>query len=163
LVIGDQLALARAQEAEAAENTDIDALLVDLIKAAEAQAPGRLQLRADSRRCVVAIAPMALRRCIGNLLDNALRYGGEREIHVVRRRIKNMIFIGVLDRGPGIPAHLMEAVFRPFYRIESSRNRSTGGSGLGLAITRQLAETHGWQVALRSRRGGGACIWLLIS
>lgn len=162
-LIGAQLALARAQEAEKAKKTDIDALLQDLIKAAEAQAPGRLQLRADSRRCVVAIAPMALRRCIGNLLDNALRYGGEREIQVVRRRIKNMIFIGVLDRGPGIPAHLMEAVFRPFYRIESSRNRSTGGSGLGLAITRQLAETHGWQVALKSRIGGGTCIWLLIS
>jgi two-component system osmolarity sensor histidine kinase EnvZ len=106
---------------------------------------------------------MALRRCIGNLLGNALRYGGEREIQVVRRRIHNTTFIGVRDRGPGIPPQLREAVFRPFYRIESSRNRTTGGNGLGLAITRQLAETHGWQVALKSRIGGGNSIWMLIS
>ena len=91
------------------------------------------------------LAPIALRRCITNLLDNALRYGGESKIQVVRRRIKGGICIGVRDRGPGIPPQLAEAVFRPFYRIESSRNRTTGGSGLGLAITRQLAETHGWK------------------
>ena len=162
-LIGAQLALARAQEAEAAENTDIDALLVDLIEAADAQAPGRLQLRIDDCRCEAKIAPMALRRCIGNLLGNALRYGGEREIQVIRRRIHKTIFIGVRDRGPGIPLQLREAVFRPFYRMEPSRNRTTGGNGLGLASTRQLAETHGWQVALKSRVGGGTCIWLLIS
>jgi len=161
-LIGSQLELARAQEAEKAEKTDVDALLVDLVEAAEAQAPGRLQLRADALSCVAVLAPIALRRCIANLLDNALRYGGESKIQVVRRRIKGGIFIGVRDRGSGIPPQLAEAVFRPFYRIESSRNRTTGGSGLGLAITRQLAETHGWQVALKSRRGGGVCFWLLI-
>ena len=162
-LIGAQLALARAQQPEAAENTDIDALLVDLIEAADAQAPGQLQLRVDGCRCEAKIAPMALRRCIGNLLDNALRYGGESQIQVVRRQIHNMIFIGVRDRGPGISPQLREAVFRPFYRVESSRNRTTGGNGLGLAITRQLAETHGWQVALKSRIGGGNSIWMLIS
>ena len=161
-LIGAQLELARAQEGEPAEITDVDALLVDLVEAAEAQAPGRLQLRADAPSCVAVLAPIALRRCIANLLDNALRYGGESEIQVVRRRIKGRIFIGVRDHGPGIPPQLAEAVFRPFYRIESSRNRTTGGSGLGLAITRQLAETHGWKVALKSRRGGGVCFWVLI-
>ncbi len=162
-LIGAQLDLARAQEREKAEKTDIDALLIDIMEAAEAQAPGRLQLkpmRAPS--CVVAVAPISLRRCISNLLDNALRYGGESEIQVVRKRMRGRIFIGVRDHGPGIPPELAETVFRPFYRIESSRNRATGGSGLGLAITRQLAETHGWQVALKSRKGGGTCFWLLI-
>jgi len=162
-LIGAQLTLARAQEPENAEKTDIDALLQDLVKAAMAQALGQLKLRTDGYRCVAEIAPIALRRCISNLLDNALRYGEEREIQIVRRRIKNTIYIGVRDRGLGIPPQLREAVFRPFYRIESSRNRTTGGSGLGLAITRQLAETHGWQVALKSRIGGGTSIWLLIS
>jgi two-component system osmolarity sensor histidine kinase EnvZ len=161
-LIGAQLELARAQEGEKAEKTDVDALLIDLVEAAEAQAPGRLQLRAGGHACVVMLAPIALRRCIGNLLDNALCYGGEGKIQVVRRRIKGRVFIGVRDHGPGIPPHLAETVFRPFYRVESSRNRTTGGSGLGLAITRQLAETHGWKVALKSRRGGGVCFWLLI-
>ncbi len=91
-----------------------------------------------------------------------MRYGGESEIQLVRRRIKGRIFIGVRDHGSGIPLELAEAVFRPFYRIESSRNRTTGGSGLGLAITRQLTETHGWKVALKARRGGGVCAWLLL-
>lgn len=161
-LIGAQLQLARAQEREAAEITDIDALLLELVEATEAQAPGRLNLRADRPACVAAIAPMALRRCISNLLDNALRYGGEREIQVVRRRNKGAVMIGVRDHGAGIPKALAEAVFRPFYRLESSRNRSTGGSGLGLAITRQLADTHGWRVALKSRRQGGACFWLVM-
>jgi len=162
-LIGAQLELARAQEVEKAEMTDIDALLVDLVDAAEAQAPGRLKLRSDGPACSAEIAPMALRRCIGNLLGNALRYGGEREIQVVRRRLKDSIFIGVRDRGPGIPPQLAEAVFRPFYRLESSRSRITGGSGLGLAITRQLTQTQGWKIALKPRAGGGASFWLLIS
>ena len=161
-LIGAQLELARSQEREKAEKTDVDALLVDLVEATEAQAPGRLQLRIDGHPCVAVLAPIALRRCIGNLLDNAMRYGGESEIQLVRRRIKGRIFIGVRDHGSGIPLELAEAVFRPFYRIESSRNRTTGGSGLGLAITRQLTETHGWKVALKSRRGGGVCAWLLL-
>jgi len=161
-LIGAQLELARAQEREIAEKTDIDALLIDMVEAAEAQAPGRINLHSSPTPCVASIAPISLRRCIGNLLDNALRYTGNTKIQVVRRRFNGNIFIGVRDHGPGIPAHLTEVVFRPFYRIESSRNRTTGGSGLGLAITRQLAETHGWKVALKSRRGGGVCAWLLI-
>lgn len=161
-LIGAQLELARAQEVEKAEKTNVDALLIDLVEAAEAQAPGRLQLRADAPSCVAELAPITLQRCIANLLDNALHYGGDSKIQVVRRRIKGRIFIGVRDHGPGIPPDLAEVVFRPFYRVESSRNRTTGGSGLGLAITRQLTETHGWKVALKSRRAGGACFWLLI-
>jgi len=82
-LIGAQLELARAQERENAEITDIDALLGELVEAAEAQAPGRLQLRAVGPPCVAEVAPVALRRSIGNLLDNALRYGGEGEIRVV--------------------------------------------------------------------------------
>jgi two-component system, OmpR family, osmolarity sensor histidine kinase EnvZ len=162
-LIGAQLDLARAQERELAQKIDIDALLLELIETAEAQAPGRLQLRIKPPNCTAVVAPMALRRCITNLLDNAIRYSNDHTIKVVRRQIKSKIIIGVRDRGNGIAPDLMAAVFRPFYRIESSRNRNSGGSGLGLAITRQLAETHGWQVMLKARRGGGISAWLLIS
>ena len=66
----------------------------------------------------------------------------------------------MLDRGPGIPPAELEAVFRPFYRLEASRSVSTGGSGLGLAIVRQLAAAQGWQVTLQARTGGGLAAWL---
>ena len=57
---------------------------------------------------------------------------------------------------------MRESVFRPFVRLEPSRNRATGGSGLGLAIARQIAQTHGWQLALKARVGGGTSFWLAI-
>ncbi|MCU0735017.1 MAG: ATP-binding protein [Methylotetracoccus sp.] len=162
-LIGAQLELARAREREPPETTDIDAVLAEAISAAEAQAPERsLRLSVRGSTCVEQIAPVSLRRSVDNLLANASRYGGEGRIDVVRRRLRGMIFIGVRDRGPGIPPELAETVFRPFYRIESSRSRTTGGSGLGLAITRQLAETQGWRVGFKARRRGGVSAWLMI-
>ena len=161
-LIGAQLELARAQEREAVERIDIDAMLIDLIEATEAQSPGQTRLRASGPACHAAVAPLALRRILGNLLENALRYGGPGRLELVRRCCKGAILIGVRDRGPGIPAALRDAVFRPFFRVDPSRNRSTGGSGLGLAIARQLAETQGWNVALKPRVGGGISAWLAI-
>jgi signal transduction histidine kinase len=61
----------------------------------------------------------------------------------------------VQDRGPGIPAESLEAVFEPFYRLEASRNRHTGGTGLGLAIARQLALAMDATLSLHNRSGGG--------
>lgn len=161
-LIGAQLELARAEEREAAEATDIDTLLSELIEATEAQAPGQTHLRADGPSCHAVVAPLALKRIVGNLLENALRYGGPGRLELVRRRCAGNILVGVRDRGPGIPAALREAVFRPFFRLDPSRNRTTGGSGLGLAIARQLAETQGWTVTLKPRVGGGTSVWLAI-
>ena len=161
-LIGAQLELARAQENESSQQTDIDALLEDLLITASTEAPVHIMLHKPGQPCICQIAPMALRRCISNLLSNAIRYAGDRDIQLIRRRFNQCILIGVRDRGPGIPPELAETVFRPFYRLESSRNRFTGGSGLGLAITRQLSLTQGWKVAIKSRRGGGTSVWLKI-
>lgn len=161
-LIGAQLELARSQEREPATTTDMDALLSELIDAAEAQSPGQTRLRADGPACHAAVAPLALKRIVGNLIDNALRYGRPGRLELVRRRCGRSILIGVRDRGPGIPADQREAVFRPFFRLDPSRNRNTGGSGLGLAIVRQLAETQGWTVAIKPRVGGGVSVWLSI-
>jgi len=161
-LIGAQLELARAEEREAAQTTDIDALLAELIDAAEAQSPGQTRLRADGLPCHAEIAPLALKRILGNLLDNALRYAGPGRLDLVRRRCSGGLLIGVRDRGPGIPAERREAVFRPFFRLDPSRNRATGGSGLGLAIARQLANTQGWRIAVKPRVGGGASVWVAI-
>jgi two-component system osmolarity sensor histidine kinase EnvZ len=161
-LIGAQLELARAQEREAAGSTDVDALLGELLEAAEARSPGQTRLRAERPPCRAVIAPLALRRIVSNLLENALRYAGPGRLQLVRRRCTSGLLIGVRDAGPGIPADHREAVFRPYFRLDPSRNRGTGGSGLGLAIARQLAETQGWKIAVKPRLRGGASFWLAI-
>lgn len=107
--------------------------------------------------CPYPVDALALRRILGNLLENALRYSqDEVEIHLDCRLPKPVIF--VLDRGPGIPEAEREAVFRPYYRLEHSRNRQTGGSGLGLAVARQLAIANQIELHLGRRRGGGTIV-----
>jgi two-component system, OmpR family, osmolarity sensor histidine kinase EnvZ len=87
-------------------------------------------------------------------LDNALRYSpGQVVLRLDCHEQPPVIF--VLDRGPGIPEAEREAVFRPFYRLEHSRNRRTGGSGLGLAVARQLAIANDMEIQLWQRPGGG--------
>jgi len=100
------------------------------------------------------LRPVAMRRILANLIDNALKFGGSAEL-VVNAPPGQCITISVLDKGPGIPADKLDAVFQPFYRVESSRNRSSGGTGLGLAIARQLAQALEGKLELRNRPGGG--------
>lgn len=102
----------------------------------------------------VVTRPGALRRVVTNLVDNCLKYAGQAEI-VMERSGEDVITIRVLDRGKGIPEASLDAVFEPFYRLESSRNRDTGGTGLGLAIARQLALTLGGTLTLHNRPEGG--------
>ena len=99
--------------------------------------------------------PIALRRVIANLIDNARGHGSRCSVSL--RLVDNMVAIAVEDDGPGIPEAEREAVFEPFYRLEKSRNRSTGGSGLGLAIARQIAEAHGGSLQLANRTGAIGC------
>ena len=95
----------------------------------------------------------AIRRCLRNLLDNAIKYGGRANVRVADDAAA--LTIRIEDEGPGIPADQIEKVFEPFYRIESSRSRATGGTGLGLAIARQIARAHGGDVTLANRPDGG--------
>jgi len=100
------------------------------------------------------VRAQALRRVLGNLVDNAIKYGGSAEIGA-KRDPHGVLCITVSDRGPGIPEEELERVLQPFYRLESSRNRNTGGSGLGLAIAAQLTSSIGGQLQLSRRDGGG--------
>ncbi|MGH8238707.1 MAG: ATP-binding protein [Steroidobacteraceae bacterium] len=97
--------------------------------------------------------PLALKRCLGNLVDNALQYGELATIAVTDS--DDELTIRVLDNGPGIPDAELERVFEPFYRLESSSNRATGGTGLGLSIARDVAQAHGGALTLANRSGGG--------
>lgn len=105
--------------------------------------------------------PHALRRVLINLLDNALKFSGAAEL-VVGAEANGSVSIKVLDRGPGIPADELDEVLKPFYRVESSRNRETGGTGLGLAIAQQLAIALGGSLSLTNREGGGLCAQLIL-
>ena len=97
--------------------------------------------------------PLALRRCLTNLVDNAIRYG---KLATVRaEEAPDRITIRVLDEGPGIPEQELEHAFEPFFRGESSRSRETGGTGLGLGIARNIARAHGGDLALKNRPGEG--------
>ncbi len=97
--------------------------------------------------------PMALRRVLGNLIGNALRYGGRADVHAGRD--SRGAWVRVCDNGPGIPPDKLEAVFEPFYRLEESRNRHTGGAGLGLYIARELTQRQGGELTLTNRPSGG--------
>jgi two-component system, OmpR family, sensor kinase len=97
--------------------------------------------------------PMALRRLFANLLENAVKFGGQARARVFREAANAVVEID--DDGPGIPPQDAERVFEPFYRREPSRSRKTGGIGLGLAVVRSIARGHGGDVALVNRAGGG--------
>lgn len=99
------------------------------------------------------VQPMALRSCLNNLIDNALRYAGHAEITLEDQ--PQRVLIRVIDHGPGIAADKREAVFEPFYRLEGSRNRNSGGVGLGMTIAREAAERLGGQLTLEETPGGG--------
>lgn len=109
----------------------------------------------QNKSCQQLLHPLALRRILTNLLVNAVRYGDDKPIEVSYECKGNEIIIQIKDHGPGIPPALVEAVFRPFYRLEKSRGSGTGGSGLGLAIVRQLADANKWDVQLLPVPGGG--------
>ncbi len=97
--------------------------------------------------------PQALKRCLANLVENAVKYG--KSARVVVEDSGARLEIRVQDEGPGLPEAELEKVFEPFYRVEASRSRETGGTGLGLTIARSVADVHGGSLKLRNRREGG--------
>lgn len=148
------LAFARDDaKAESRRRIDVAALLGAVVDdLADAGFPVTMEPAAP---VVLECQPTALRRALGNLLDNAVKYGGSADVAIESGR--NAVTITIADRGPGIPEVELSKVFEPFYRLEGSRSRETGGSGLGLAITRAIVEAQGGAVSLANRAGGGLC------
>jgi signal transduction histidine kinase len=104
--------------------------------------------------------PMGLRRCLVNLIDNAVKYGHQAGVTV--ERMAGAARIRIRDAGPGIPQAEQARVFEPFYRVESSRSRESGGTGLGLTIARNIAEQHGGTLALANHPDGGLEVTLVL-
>jgi len=130
---------------------DLNALISRLKQDAE-EAGHTVTVAGESPGPVMGRA-QALKRCLQNLLDNALAYGRRADITV--RGEGRSVNVAISDQGPGIPESDIERVFDPFYRVEGSRNRNSGGSGLGLSIARNIAQAHGGAVRLRNLPQGG--------
>jgi signal transduction histidine kinase len=108
------------------------------------------------RWILVDCRPVALRRALSNLVDNAVKYGHSAKVSLVQ----DSAFLRILiqDQGPGIADDRQEDVFKPFLRLEDSRNRETGGTGLGMSVARTIIRAHGGDIRLTNRAEGGLCI-----
>ncbi len=146
------LAFARGDaETEESRATDVSALVESIVE--DAAESGREAAFEESPPVTLTCRPFALRRAIGNLIDNATFYGERARARVEKGRDEVRIVID--DDGPGIAPEELERVFDPFVRLEGSRSRETGGAGLGLAIARSIARAHGGDVRLENRPEGG--------
>lgn len=151
-MIRDGLDLARSMNsAETRQRINLDSLL-DSVCADAADAGQQVTFAGHTGAAVIA-QPLALRRCIDNLIDNAVKYGGDAEITAAMEI--NHVVVQVRDHGPGIPDDMLDKVFEPFYRLEGSRSRDTGGTGIGLTIARNIAEKHGGTLSLDNHPDGG--------
>ncbi len=142
-LVAEGIAYARSAHSVAEEEcrVDVDALLDSLV--CDYHDAGHALALHGKLGQVMLTRPHALRRVVVNLLDNALKFGEQVSLTVQACSTAEMpkaVAIVVQDRGPGIPEEELEAVCKPFYRLEASRNRSSGGTGLGLAIAQQLVQ-----------------------
>jgi len=152
------LAFARGEEAEPAMVVDLKELLEEIITSVRRHNEN-IQLNVP-QGAMLTLRRNAMKRCLSNLIGNALRYGKSAVVNIAVR--DHAIDIVIDDDGPGIDPSKREEVFRPFTRLEQSRNSTTGGVGLGLTIARDIARFHGGDVILESSPLGGlrARIWL---
>lgn len=151
MILGTLEFMRGGETTEKPQPVDINALLASL--QGDAQDTGaQVIIEGTASRPYVG-RPQALKRCFGNLLDNAVKYGGAAKVLVEDR--PDRLVVRIRDRGPGIPEAELERVFEPFYRLEASRSRDTGGTGLGLSIARQIAQANGGTLTLHNLKGGG--------
>ncbi|MBD9513624.1 HAMP domain-containing histidine kinase [Pseudomonas sp. PDM23] len=158
-LVREGVAYARSMDgaSEAAVKVNLDAFLDSLVL--DYQDSGQAVELQGNSNAVLETRPHALRRVLTNLVDNALKFGGAAQVEV-ERDTQGIVCVRVLDDGPGIPEEELAEVVKPFYRVESSRNRSTGGTGLGLAIALQLSQALGGTLTLSNRTSGGLCVQL---
>lgn len=149
--ISQFLDFARAASSEAeTPDADLNALVASL--AARYERAGKHVTVQTDQMPPLPLRVLAMQRLIGNLIDNALRHGGD-DVTVMTGRTDTVAFVEVLDRGPGIPPDQAEHMLQPFTRMDAAR--STSGTGLGLAIVDRIAKMHGGSIRLLAREGGG--------
>ncbi|MCO6415816.1 ATP-binding protein [Siccirubricoccus sp. KC 17139] len=138
-------------ESEEPRQADLATILATLVD--DASDRGATATYAGPDRLPMRLRPVAIKRALANLVDNAVNHGDGARATLEER--PESVTMRVEDDGPGIPERDLEAVFEPFHRLDAPRNRGTGGTGLGLAIARQVIDAHGGTVSLANRPGGG--------
>jgi signal transduction histidine kinase len=155
-MIGGVLAFARGETRVDRQRIDFVSLVQSMVDdLAETGAEASL---GEAVPAEVEADPIAVRRLIGNLLDNAIRYGGSARCRVLREGAEVLLLVE--DEGPGVAEDALERMFEPFERGDSARDPATGGVGLGLALARAIARAHGGDVRLTRREGKGLCAQL---
>ncbi len=139
-------------ETEAAVPTDLNALAASIVEE-KSMGATPITFTQATETAPIACRPIAVKRAVRNLIDNAARFGSSVDIRVEPRR--NGIAIVIRDNGPGMPEGDLERAFEPFVRLDPSRGADTGGVGLGLSICRSIARSHGGDVRLENRPEGG--------
>ncbi|MFA7306991.1 MAG: ATP-binding protein [Hyphomicrobium sp.] len=153
-MLEDYLAFSKGDGGEEAKPTDLPELLQEIVDEASIYAATiDLKVRKSKGDIVLPLKRQALKRAITNLVTNAARFGDHIIIRVATEG--QWVRIEVDDNGPGIPESERENVFRPFYRLDHARNQDEGNSGLGLAIARDIAKSHGGEIALGQSSIGG--------
>jgi two-component system osmolarity sensor histidine kinase EnvZ len=152
-MLDEYLAFARGEGGEASETADLGELVRDAVAAAARTRPGREVPVVGPEHLLLSVKRAALRRCLTNLVDNALKHG--KRVVVNLARDQRFAEIAVEDDGPGIPESRRDEAFRPFTRLDEGRNLQTGGSGLGLSIARDIARAHGGDIVLGKSALGG--------
>jgi len=150
-VVDGYLAFARGEGQETIVPTELGPLLQEIAQRAGSEQT-RVEVELESP-IILPLRPIAMRRCLANLVQNAVRYAGWVGIRVAAQG--DHVWIAVDDDGPGIPQDQREAVFKAFYRLDRSRNPTTGGVGLGLTIARDIVLGHGGDIELRDAPEGG--------
>ena len=152
------LAFARGDSGEDAVPTDVAALLDGL--AEEARISGHDAIVSFSGDPAVRLRPQSFKRCIANLVGNAGRHGDH--VVILGSHADGHLTVIVDDDGPGVPFEEQEAVFKPFYRLDNARNLNESGTGLGLPIARDIARSHGGDIALSDSPLGGLRVTVTI-
>jgi two-component system osmolarity sensor histidine kinase EnvZ len=150
-MIEGYLAFARGEGSEKPESGDIAAMVAEVSTGFQRQ--GKAVMFADSQPIPLIFRPNVMRRALSNLIGNATRYGTNVTVSVAT--IGSQVEITIDDDGPGIPEPLREEVFKPFRRLEESRNQETGGVGLGLSIAQDVVRGHGGDIILGDAPMGG--------
>ncbi|SDD49032.1 ATP-binding protein [Belnapia rosea] len=158
-MIESTLAYLRGEtESEEPRQADLAAILTTLVD--DATDRGATATYAGPDRLPMRLRPVAIKRALANLVDNAVKHGDGARVALEEN--PGSVTVRVEDDGPGIPEAALETVFEPFQRLDASRHRGTGGTGLGLAIARQVVNAHGGSVALANRPGGGLVATVLL-
>lgn len=151
-MLDDYLNFARGEGGERSQLVDLGDLVRETAEATGRGRSGLLQVNAAAG-VLLSVKANALRRCIANLIDNALKHG--HSVTVLLELGARFAEIHVDDDGPGIPAEKRDEAFRPFHRLDEGRNLQAGGVGLGLSIARDIARAHGGDLALSDSQTGG--------